>query len=273
MSSTIDRQPGKRLVSLEGSGWIACRVPQSAMNVVPVDLLERSATPQPGNLRYAISDEQVLLLGEIRSPGGTLSLEEAQERLLGSKSLASQNITPSELACFLGETGYEWSQPEGAPGCWKTVALDASDGRWELTAWIEGSGVEIKGRLAAWDAELSDASRAAIALFLAASHVRVRFARFVLQEREAMAVSFAAADRLDVELPDSLAAVVAACRDHWREVRALADRSVAEAYLEITRGAGTEKHVGRAGSARAFSTTSCRKEDHNDCLRQIDNDP
>ena len=112
------------------------------------------------------------------------------------------------------------------------MAAHARGHRCKLTASIVPGGVEVVGRLGSWGGRLSGPSREAIARFLAISHGQIRFARFALRESEADAVSFAAADRLDVELPDGIAAVTAACRRGWREVRALADESVAGVYLE-----------------------------------------
>jgi hypothetical protein len=146
-------------------------------------------------------------------------------------SPASQ-VSQDEVACVLGETHYEWSQPQDDPNQWHAVANDPRGCRCNLTARITQGGVEVSGLIVAWDFDLAAASESALLRFLGAAHDHVRLARFTLLDRRVNAVSFAAADRLDVELSDSVAAVVAACRLVWREVSALGDAAVAEAYLK-----------------------------------------
>ena len=141
-------------------------------------------------------------------------------------------VCPGEVACVLGETGYEWTQPQEITDRWQVTVNDPRGPRCDLTATIIQGGVEVCGLLATWDKALSPRSRAALTRFLVAAQARVRFTRFTLHDREANVVSFAAAQRLDVELPNNVAAVAAACRLAWREVRALADDAVAQAYLE-----------------------------------------
>ena len=143
-------------------------------------------------------------------------------------------VCPGEVACVLGETGYDWAQPPEITDCWQVGVSDPRGHRCDLAATITQGGVEVCGRLATWDTALSPRSRAALTGFLVAAQARVRFTRFTLHDREANVVSFAAAQRLDVDLPDSVGAVAAACRLVWREVRALADDAVAQAYLEAT---------------------------------------
>jgi hypothetical protein len=161
-------------------------------------------------------------------------LAEAHQRLFAAGNQPVGDISTEEVACVLGDTGYEWTQPEEDSGPWEAASTAASGYRTRLTAAIVQGGVEVRGLIANWEADLSETSRKSLACFLAAAHARVCFVRFTLLDHEASAVSFAAGDRLDDELPDSVAAVAAACGLVWPEVRALRNDAVAEAYLEAS---------------------------------------
>jgi hypothetical protein len=195
-------------------------------------LLAAAATSWPGNIRYALLGGEVYRLGELRDADDLLAWPAAEQRLLDGAYDASHEVCPGELACLLAETGHEWSQPEDTPDTWQAVADDPHGERFALTAPIVAGGVEVYSPLGDGDTPLGAASEVAAARFLAAAQARVRFARFVLEDGRVRAVSWAAADRLEIELPDSVSAVVAACRLVGRELRALADETVAAAYLE-----------------------------------------
>ena len=172
-----------------------------------------------------------LNFGELRSPDDRLTLAETHERLFTAPGDPLRQVSQDEVASLLEELGYEWLQPDDL-NQWKAVATGPRGCRCNLTATIVQGGVDVCGPVLATEASLAEASKSALVQFLAAAHGRIRFARFTLQDRKLHAVSFAAADRLDVELADSVTAVVTACGLVWREVSALTDTAVAEAYLE-----------------------------------------
>ncbi len=230
--TTTNSAPGSERLKHESGGWITCRVPRPEMDMAPIELLAASAQPQSGNLRYAIDGGHVYRLGELRDPEGLMSLAKAQVRLFATAGDQPHEVPPADVAGALGETGYEWSQPQDDRKQWRAVVNDARCGRCDLTATIIPGGVQVRSLPAAWQTELTAASQSALVQFLAAAQGRIRFARFLWQDCQATAVSFAAADRLDVELPDSVAAVLAACRLVGREVSALANVALAEAYLQ-----------------------------------------
>jgi hypothetical protein len=183
-------------------------------------------------MRFAIDNDATVLMAELRDPNLMLSLDEAHRRLFEAAPPRMDEAFHADVASVLCETGHQWSRVQDQSNQWQAVADDSRNNRCELTATIVEDGVEIRGRLAHWETSLAELPRAAIGRFLACAHARVRFVRFTLQDAQADAVSFAAADRLDVEFPDGVAAVLAAHRLAWREVRALADAAVARVYLE-----------------------------------------
>ena len=236
MTTTIERSLTSANMTREAGGWIAYRAPQSDLEVDAISLLAKSAAPRPGNLRFAIEGGQTYLLGELRDADGLLTLAEAHGRMFTADGDSQGEVSRDEFGCVLGESGHEWSQVDGDPDRWKAVAHDPRGSRCDLQATIIENGVEVRGLLlSAGERELAASSTLALSRFFVAAHSRVRFARFTLQQGEANAVSFAAAIRLEIELPDSVAAVLAACRLVGREVLALAEATVAEAYLELNR--------------------------------------
>jgi hypothetical protein len=238
MTTKNESLPSSEQFTGEAGGWIACRLPRPELQGAAEQLLTLSAKSRPGNLRLAIEGHQVYMLGELRDPNGLLTFAEANERLATAASDAPSQVSQLvqvpqlEVACLLGETGYQWTQPQDDPNQWQAIANDPLGCRCKLTATIIADGVEVCGLPSSWEFNFAEASESALRRFLAAAHSRIRFARFILQDHEPRAVSFAATDRLDIELPDSVAAVVAACRLVWREVSALADPAVAQAYLK-----------------------------------------
>jgi hypothetical protein len=244
MTTTFELTPASATMTREAGGWIAYRVPQADVGLDAIRLLAMSAAPHAGNLRVAMEEGRTCMLGELRDPDGLLTLAEAHDRMFAADDDWQGEVSREEVACALGESGFEWSQLEGEPSRWKAAAHDPRGSRCELQATIIANGVEVRGLiLSTGEDELAASSQLALSRFFVAAHSRVRFARFTLQPGEARAVSFAAASRLEIELSDSIAAVLAACRLVGREVLALTDATVAEAYLESSRQVS---HVGQA---------------------------
>jgi len=160
--------------------------------------------------------------------------DQARARLCGAAEAQSSEVSEVDVACLLAETGHAWSPSSDDPHRWCAAVTDAAGHRCELTASIAQGGVEVSAQLGEWAGERSSIVRAALVRYLAACQDQIRFVRFLLQESQATAMSFAAADRLEVELPDSVGAVAQAHHRAWRAVRALTNETVARAYLEIT---------------------------------------
>ena len=232
MAKTTKRLNGNEQLSSEAGGWIVGQVPRPELEGDAANLLMQSAESRPGNVRFAVDVGKMYFVGELRDPDGRLTLPAARERLFAATSGPVEEVSKIETTCVLGETPYEWSQSPGDPNQWQAVANDPRGCRCDLTATIVPRGVEVRSQPVVWQAVLAEASESATFRFLAAAHGRIRFARFAVQDRKLSAVSFAAADRLDIELPDSVAAAVAACQLVWREVAALANTTVSQAYLE-----------------------------------------
>ncbi len=231
MTTTLTKQslPSAGHVTLEAGGWITCRMPQPETTDQAARLLTSVDEHRPGNLRLASNQDQVFLIGELRKADG-LTLREASERMFTPTTIPTVEVSPDELYCMLAETGHEWSPAEGDQLLWK-ANVSGTAGRCELSATLVSGGVLVRGGLATWEEDLSEESQLALGKFLTAANSQVRFARFTFESRAASAVSFASADRLETELPDSVAAVVSACYLTRREVAALTHAPVAQAYL------------------------------------------
>lgn len=234
MPKTNERSRIDETFVREASGWITRRVSQPDMEVSAAELLLKPAKSRTGNLRFAIDGRQVCLLGELREAVDSFSFSELCQRLREDVDVPGEKTADSEIVCVLGETGYEWAQPREDRNQWQAVVGSRLGPRCELTVTIVSGGVEVRAQLADWQADLCKTSKQAVARFLALAQGCVRFARFELHERVATVVSFATADRLDVELPDGLASVRAAHALAQGEVRALVHDMVAERYLEAT---------------------------------------
>jgi hypothetical protein len=231
MASTITNSlPAGQLV--RESDWFTWRMPRPAADIDAAPLLLQSAESRQGNLRFAIDGTTAFLIAELRDPDGLLTIHGARDLLA---SAARHSVTPlsaDDVASVLGETGYEWSPSPEKSNRWQAVVIDPDGCGCNLTAAIINGGVEVCGRPIAWETEIAESLECTLLRFLAIAHSRIRFARFILQGRNVSAVSFADADRLDLELGDSVSAVVAACQLVWREVSALAVPAVSEAWLE-----------------------------------------
>ena len=86
--------------------------------------------------------------------------------------------------------------------------------------------------LASWEGEIPTVSREALARLLTAAHDRLRCVRFQLDANCVNALSFAGAARLDIDLPESVPAVLTAVGRMRQGVRALLHETVATAYVE-----------------------------------------
>jgi hypothetical protein len=237
MTSTIESESHVDGDSLarEGDGWIAYRKPQPAIEPLSIDLLSLSAESQPGNLRFAIDREMTLLIAELRDAEHAITFDEARRLLFEAAPRDVDETFHDEVAMALRETGCEWSPVEERPGQWRAVVEDSRNNRCELSATIVDGGVDVRGRLTSWEIAPSELSQTAMRRFLAHAHARLRFVRFTLQGDQASALSFAAADRIDVELPDCVEAVLVGHRMAWREVASLANEAIARSYLERSR--------------------------------------
>lgn len=224
--------PCDEQLTYECGGWITWRVPRPDMSACPASLLAASAVARPGNSRFAIAGNQVYLLGELRDADGLTSLEEAKASLLATVDDPLQELSEFDMAIALGETGCEWLPSQDDRKQWQAAVDDRRGCRCNLTAEIIQGGVEFRAVPAAWEFEVGTTSETAILRFLVAAQGRIRFARFNWLDGKASVASFAAATRMDVELADSVAAIVAACQLVWREVAALANTAVAEAYMQ-----------------------------------------
>ncbi len=230
---TLDNPICDATLTRDVGGWLTCRVAQPEIEADAIDLVTRSAEPRPGNMRFALEEGVVSLCGELRDADGTIDLEEARARLLSEADQCASRLSLEEAAYALADSPCEWTPVDDHPDQWQAVATGAGSRRHELVAQVIDGGVEVCSRLAAWDDGPCEMSRAALAHFLATAHGCVRFVRFGLCGQTLSVMSFAAADRLETELPDSVGAVVTACRLVSAEVRALAHATVARAYLEI----------------------------------------
>lgn len=219
-------------VACEPGNWLTYRALQPEVDPAPAQLLTESFESRPGNLRGAIIDGQAFLIGEIRSPDGILAPDVAHQRFCESACDLDQQVQYDEVACLLAETRFEWTQPEDSPDRWGTAITDRAGHRFEVVAAISEHGVEVRSQIASWDGESPGIAEEAVARFLATAHADIRFARFILRKNAVEAISFAAADRLEVELADSVAAVVAVHEATWREIRALTDAAIARVYLQ-----------------------------------------
>jgi hypothetical protein len=236
MPKTTERSQAGEYMTREEGGWITYRAPQPELQPDSTGLLAKAVASRPGNLRYAIESGLTYLIGELRDVDGLLSLADAHGQLFAPADQPKDEVSRLECVSVLAETGYVWSPVESDQAQWKAVAGDARGLRCELHAEVVEKGVEVRSSLPfPGDDKPTEPSQLALSRFIAAAHNRVRFVRFTLPPGEVHAVSFASANRLEIELPDSVAAVIAAVRLVSREVQALADATVAKAYLELHR--------------------------------------
>lgn len=218
----------------EAGGWLSRRTPLPDLRPDAAFLLAQSAEPRPGNLRFAIQGAQAYLLGELPITEGLLPWPEAEHRLFAAPDVNRVELSEDEVTSTLGESGYRWEQSPNTTNYWQATVNDPNGRHYELNATFTPTGVEVGSRIIEDDLELGESQQLALARFLMAAHARIRFARFKLQNHTVSVVSFATSDRLNVELPSSVAAVLAASRLIGREVRALTTLAFAKAYLRST---------------------------------------
>ena len=133
------------------------------------------------------------------------------------------------IEAALGGGGWPWSR---RPSCW-SVAVTPRLPREVLVSPAPG-GARVTTTLAEWD-EIAPACREALAAFLAAAEMGLRFARCEMDARQARVVAFAPAEALDDDLPHALLGVAAGCELLAREAEVLLRPEVAEMYLNCRR--------------------------------------
>ena len=245
MDLALESVTGNEHLAYETGGWLTCRLPRPDWaHKDAEELLAMSLEPRRGNLRCVLAGGLPILVGELRAEDGYPPLDEARERFakLPAKD-AEVAGAPSEIdvECCLAETGLAWTRKDGEHA-WRALANGPRAMRCDLKAEIQGNGVEVSAELAAYEEPLEGSARCALAWFLVTASSRLRFVRLLLGDHAVRAASFAASDRLEIELHDSVAAVVSAYGLLWRETRALLRAGVARAFLaarESSRDAGS----------------------------------
>ena len=237
MTTLLDDR-GTVTCTAEGGGWLTLRRREPALrDVAPAELL-RLAEALPGNRRYATDAEGTFLLGEVRSVDGE-SFDMARGRLLG---LLDQTPDPAAvpapeemIEAALDGSGLPWSR---RASFWSVAVRDRLPREVLVVPALGGARAEAV--LAEWD-EIAPACRDALATFLLSAQAGLRFARCEIDERRARVVAFAAAQRLDAELPHALLGVAAGCELMAREAEALLRPEVAEIYVQCRRMPSAER--------------------------------
>lgn len=236
--TTLLEDRGAVTCTAEGGGWLTLRRRESALReTTPAELLRR-AEALPGNLRYATDADGTFLLGEVRSVDGE-PLDMARGRLLGLLDQTADPATspaPEEMIeAALDGSGLPWSR---RASFW-SVAVRERLPREVLVVPVPG-GARAESVLAEWD-EIAPVCREALAAFLVSAQAGLRFARCEMNDRRARVVAFAAAERLDAELPHALLGVAAGCELMAREAEALLRPEVAEMYVQVRRMPSAER--------------------------------
>jgi hypothetical protein len=234
MDQTLDFTLRDEHLAYEAGGWVICRVPRPELvHLDDKQLLAMSTASRPGNLRWTRANGSPVLLGELFRQNSCPTLNEALRRFaLAASAGADPSDVPSaiDVECNLADTHLAWTRKDGEQA-WRAVTTGPRAMRCELKAEVRGSGVEISADLAAFEEPPEALPQRALARVLVAASARLRFVRLLLSDRAVRAASFAARDRLEVEVPDSVAAVVSAYGLLWRETRALLSTQVAQAFL------------------------------------------
>ena len=234
MTTTAIGASASEQLTWEAGGWITRRTLLHDLRPDAAFLLAQSAEPRPGNLRFAIQGAQAYLLGELPDADGLFPMSEAHHRLFAAADVTPIELSEVDVACTLGESGYCWAQSPNTTNYWQATVNDPSGQRYELSATLTRTGIEVESQIAESASGFGESQQLALARFLMAAHARIRFARFTLQSHAVSVVSHTASDRMNIELPSSVGAVVAASRLVGSEVRALATQAVAQAYLRAT---------------------------------------
>jgi hypothetical protein len=215
---TVD-EPGKDRNAAVGESWEIAGDWLQYIAAVPrldgssaEELLRRSAAELPGNLRYGWDGLRVQLFGEVplhrdsANPVG--DAERRLHRMLSDKlgDSSAGNCDEESLATELCESGFAFEKRE------RGWVLPAREGTPEVTLLQGPGGTWAECVLSTSDA-LSDVSRSAIALFLCRAHRLHRFVRFVLNESDVRATSFAEACWFELDLARSVQAVLSAANE------------------------------------------------------------
>lgn len=228
-STTVFDRAGFTLTG--GGGWLLLQQPMPDLaDADAAELLQRTAELS-GNLRYGRSSGgQTLLLGEMRSTDGVAragaSTRDRFLQMINETSFATSQPPATDLVeSALESSRFAWSR-RGA-----SWAIPAADGtRPEMLVQLVRGGTSVTAILAAGD-ELKEMQDNALAEFLCRSQLGLRGARCELDTHSARIVAWAATEKLEDELPSSLATVAVACRLLARETRALLCPKLARDYL------------------------------------------
>ena len=146
MTRTLVSSRSDAALTLEAGGWVAYRRPQPRIAADALDLLDRSAAPRRGNLRFALHGRSVCLVGELRA----CSLPQAEQYFGVTAARPSEEMDAVDVACVLHETGHAWCQPPNVGDRWQTVAHGSRDPAWALTATLVPGGVQVASRAGIW---------------------------------------------------------------------------------------------------------------------------
>lgn len=225
--------PRKRDFVTGAGGWLSFERRQTNLDdKPPTELLRLAAQRLGGNLRYAIIQTGVVLLGEMRLVEGEFASSQAQQelkRMSRSRPLEDSPLPSEEaLESALAQTSVQWSRREAA---WHVSLPEANVPDFSIR--LAPGHARVETDLVSWPQELDEVRSLALATFFCSAHAKLRFARCLFEDRSARLVSLASADRLEAELPDSIGSVVAAAGSLSRGAAALLAPELAQAYLEI----------------------------------------
>lgn len=245
MTTSLDDR-GAVTCTAEGGGWLTLRRREPALReTAPAELLRR-AEALPGSLRYAADAGGAFLLAEVRSADGE-SLDVARGRLLGLLDRAHDPAAPAPdemIEAALDGSGLPWSRRASS---WSVAVRDRLPR--EVLVVPAPGGARAESVLAEWD-DIAPVCREALAAFLLSAQAGLRFARCEIDDRRARVVAFAAAGRLDAELPHALLGVAAGCELMAHEAAALLRLEVAEIYVQCRRMPCVETRADPEGHSR-----------------------
>jgi len=224
--------PRKRDFFTEAGGWLSFERRQTNLDdKPPMELLRLAAQRLDGNLRYAIIQTGVVLLGEMRLVEGEFASSQAQQelkRMSRSRPLEDAPLPSEEaLESALAQTSVQWSRREAA---WH-VSLPEENVP-DLSIRLAPRHARVETELVSWPQELDEVRSLALATFFCSAHAKLRFAQCQMDERSARLVSQTSVGRLETELSDSIGSVAAAARSLSRGASALLVPELAQAYLE-----------------------------------------
>lgn len=222
---------GESAPGFESDGWFQhVSVASESSGWPGEELLRRSVSELPGNLRFAWDGLRILLIGEVPlSKDAENSSIEAEVRLRQMLSARlSDAAAPSpddeQLATLIAECGLAFEKRE------RGWVLPSQEGIPELTVSSGVGGAWAETVLAPGE-RFSDASRDALVLYLSRAHRLHRFVRFVVNESDVRVISLADTNWLEIDLFASVNAVLSAGIRFRRGVAALRSSELAVAYL------------------------------------------